>query len=118
MHTWPNGRWALAVLLGCLGLLVLVPSAGATGTGLIKGTVTNTDAQAVEDVTVDVFNATTRELAGSATTEAAGRYVVSGLAAGSYVVAFYPSFESEYILQYYEGKHAFENAKRVTLSEG
>jgi Carboxypeptidase regulatory-like domain len=112
-----NGHLALAALLGCLGLLVLAPVAAAAGTGSIKGTVTNTQPKAVEGVTVDVLNAMTSELAGSATTEAAGEYEVAGLAAGPYVVEFLPPLGSEYIRQYYDDRHAFAKAKAVTVVE-
>jgi Carboxypeptidase regulatory-like domain len=118
MHTWPNGRWALAVLLGCFALLALAPIADATGTGSIKGTVTNTEAKALERVMVIVFDTTTSEFAQSAMTEADGKYEVTGLVAGTYVVEFYPSFEGEYIPQYYKDKHAFVKAEAVAVTEG
>jgi hypothetical protein len=113
-----SGRLVLAALLVCLGLLALAPTAGATGTGSIKGTVTNTESKALEKVAVDVFNATTGGFVQSTTTEADGRYDVDGLAAGSYVVEFYPPLESEYVLQYYRDKHAFAKAEAVAVLEG
>ncbi len=113
------GRCALSMLLGCLALLILVPAAfAAGGTGKITGTVTEASGSKgpIANVNVEVITAG-REFVGFATTEASGKYEVTGLAAGSYRVEFYPSHGSVYAPQFYSGKSSFSEATPVPVEE-
>jgi uncharacterized protein YodC (DUF2158 family) len=56
---------------------------------------------------------------GCASTNAAGEYVIFGLASGSYDVAFYSSEEGpHYLNQYYDGKSAASEATPVPVTAG
>ncbi len=117
MGVWSAGRtrWALAVLLGCVALLIAAPAALAGGTGRISGTV-EASGKGVENVSVEVITSG-REPVGFATTGASGKYEVTGLAAGSYKVEFVPSSGSVYAPQFYEGKTSFSEATPVPVEE-
>jgi len=116
-------RWALAVLLGCVALLlVLAPTALAAGTGKISGTVISAASKAdLEHIEVTVYEAEGKELlVGSAITEAKGEYAVTGLKSGSYTVVFYPVYGSglNFVPQYYENTPFFKKAKPIKVVEG
>jgi hypothetical protein len=84
------GRWALAVLVGCVVLLAFGPmaTAQAAGTASITGTVTA--AKGGGDLKGIEVTASSDEGGGggSATTAANGEYTISGLSGGEYTVTF------------------------------
>lgn len=110
------GRWAFAVLVGCLALLALAPAALAAS-GSIEGTVKEAAGahNALEHVTVTVYGLDD-EIKGSTSTGAKGEYKVPGLPEGSYKVEF--SDEPTYATQYYDKEQSFESATQVFLAEG
>lgn len=108
-------RYALVALLGCVASLILAPNALAAGTGRISGTV-EAAGKGVANVNVEVLTPG-REPVGFATTEASGKYEVTGLAAGSYRVEFVPSHGSIYASQFYSGKSSFPEATPVLVEE-
>lgn len=109
------GRWVLAVLVGCLALLTLVPSAlAATSTieGIVKEAAAPHDTLA--NVTVTVYGPNEGEVKGSATTGSKGEYKVTGLSEGSYKVKF--ADEPAYAAQYYDKQPSFGSATSVFLT--
>ncbi len=115
-----KGRWALVVLVGCVALLVLVPTAFAANTAKIKGTVTEAGGFVpVKNIEVTVYEASGKEVpVGFASTEANGAYTVEGLPAGEYKVEFSGVFEGlNYITQYYKGASSFAGAEAVKVAE-
>jgi Carboxypeptidase regulatory-like domain len=115
-----RSRWALAVLVGCVALLVLVPAAFAANTAKIKGTVTEAGSFVpVNNIEVTVYEASGKEVpVGFASTEANGAYTVEGLPAGEYKVEFSGAFEGlNYITQYYKGASSFAAAEPVKVAE-
>jgi hypothetical protein len=87
--SWRNGagRWALAVLVGCVALLAFGPlaTAQAAGTASITGTVTAANGgAALKGIEVTAFG-----LGGSTTTtDASGKYTISLLEKGEHTVRF------------------------------
>lgn len=87
--------------------------------GQITGHVTNTTPAAVAGVMVCAFG----ESFGCAFSNSSGEYVISGLASGSYRIAFIPGFESafggsgngNYLAQYYNGKSSLAEAEEVLV---
>jgi Carboxypeptidase regulatory-like domain len=87
--SWRNGagRWALAVLVGCVALLAFGPlaTAQAAGTASITGTVTAAKGGAalkgIEVTAIGPGGSTT-------TTDASGKYTISLLEKGEYTVRF------------------------------
>jgi len=116
-------RWALAVLLGCVALLLtLVPTALAAGTGKISGTVTEAVSPhgGLGNIEVTVYEASgSNSSVGTVTTKANGKYTVE-VAKGSYKVEFFPKFESglNFVTQYYNEKSSFATAEEVKVVEG
>jgi hypothetical protein len=112
-------RWALAVLLGWVALLVLAPSALATtGTSTISGTVTEAGSnKELKNIEVTVYEANGKEsFVGFATTEANGGYTVEALPKGEYKVEFSGDFEGlNYVTQFYEGATSLSKAKPVVI---
>jgi hypothetical protein len=108
------GRWALAMLVGCLALLVLVPAAMAA-TSTIKGTVTEAAAahNALDGVAVTLYGSNESEVKGSASTNVKGEYEVTGLSAGDYKLKF--SDEHTYLTQYYDKQLSFASASSLNL---
>jgi hypothetical protein len=106
------GRWALAVLLGCVALLAAAPVAAAESTG-ISGTVTNAKAEPVEGIQVQVVKAATHEFAGFASTNAKGEYTAT-VAPGSYNVEF-RDFTNKYAAQFYNEQSSFSEATPVSV---
>jgi hypothetical protein len=127
MGEWRKGKdcWVLAVVLGCLVLLILAPSALAVETtGQIAGTVTKTGGvDAIEGVEVCAF-ATSGGLEESAgkhctTTGAGGDYTISELPSGEYYVEFaVPGSSLDYVTQYYNNKSSPTTAEPVQVLEG
>lgn len=115
-HRIFTARSVLALLVGCLALLVLAPVAAAATSGTITGKVTHKSSP-VENVDVEVFNATTETFVGADPTNAAGEYTVT-LSAGSYKVGFFPASGSKLISQYYDKKYSLLTADAVSVAEG
>lgn len=118
------GRWAVAVLLGCVTLLVIAPSALATekASGKIEGDVTAAKSGApLGNIAVVVFEKVggKEAFAGLAFTEANGSYTVEDLPAGEYYVEFSAEFEDlNYVTQYYNDAASLTKAEPVKVSEG
>jgi hypothetical protein len=117
----------LAVLLGCVALLVLASTAlAAEGTGKITGRVAEYTpgedlAVPLEGIEVTVWEAGGDELPVEfATTNAKGAYAVEGLASGAYKVEFSPGFESarNYITQYWKDQPSLASADPIEVLEG
>ncbi len=115
-------RWALAALLVCAALLLAsAPAASAAaGTGKITGLVKEAAPlhKVISNVGVEVFDASTREFAGSSRTNEFGEYKVEDLASGSYKVEFLPAHGSIYASQFYDEKASFSEATPIALAEG
>jgi hypothetical protein len=120
------GPAPLALLLGLALVcgLALAPSAGAAGSGLITGTVTDTSAAPIAGIEVCASEKGSESFfglfGGCATTNAAGEYTLSGLTKGEYVVEFLSPAESglDYVTQYYRNRSSYSEAEAVTVREG
>jgi len=118
-------RWALAVLLGWIVLLILAPTAiAAGGTGKISGTVTVACKCEVPkplgNIEVTVYETGGSELPVEvATTNEHGEYTVEGLPGGSYRVEFSPGKSGlNYLTQYYNDKSTPAAAEPVKVVQG
>jgi hypothetical protein len=119
-------RWTLAVLLGCVALLIVAPSALALeGTGQIAGAVTKAgSAEGIEGIEVCAFAVSSggEESSGErcAITGVGGEYIIPGLPGGEYDVEFAAPFEStlNYVTQYYNDKPSLAAAEPVKVIEG
>ncbi len=108
--------------------LVTVTTGGTTSginaamglTGTVTGTVTNAATKAgVEGIQVCARRRNGEFGAGCATTGAGGKYTVSGLNPGEYVVEFTPtSTSSNFAPQFYNGKATFAEATGVQVTSG
>jgi hypothetical protein len=109
-------RWALAMLMGCVALLVAVPAASAAGTG-IEGTVTDAVTHTgLVGVGVTVYNSSDETFVETVTTEAGGAYKAVGLSEGDYKVEF--SDEPTYVTQYYNDQSSLASANSIKVSSG
>ncbi|MGA9568081.1 MAG: carboxypeptidase-like regulatory domain-containing protein, partial [Candidatus Korobacteraceae bacterium] len=120
-------RWTLAVLLGCVMLLVLAPTPlaaqAAGGTGKIEGKVIQAVGEAaIEGIEVCAFVASNvqEEPSGCATTGMDGSYAISELSGDEYDVEFAvpPGSRLYYITQYYKDKSSLTTAEPVKILEG
>ena len=116
-HRQVNLRSFFSALTLLASVLLLMPAlASGTSTGLIKGKVTKaSDSAAIEGIEACVFEAS-GEYGGCATTNASGEYTITGLPTGSYKVEFSPSYGSNYLTQYYNGKSSWEDADLVAVT--
>jgi hypothetical protein len=113
-------RWGLAVLLGCIVLLILVPSALAVeNTGKIEGTVTKAGGEGIEGIEVSAYEEGESKLpVGHAKTNASGEYTIMGLATGSYKVMFAPGENGlNYVSQYYQNESSLKTANSVEVKQ-
>jgi hypothetical protein len=103
------------LLFAYVALLVLTPAALAAS-GSISGAVTEATGakNPIAGVGVFVVNAASREIAGSASTAANGEYKTTGLAPGSYKVAFEPT-SGIFAPQFYNDASSFSTATEVTI---
>jgi hypothetical protein len=97
--------------------LVAASSAVAASTGSLSGTVTDASTHAgVASECVSVYDAGNSFVA-SGFTDSAGRYTVSGLAAGSYKVGFQScGGGGDYLPQFYNGKSSLAAADAVVVT--
>jgi protocatechuate 3,4-dioxygenase beta subunit len=88
--------------------------------GSISGTVVNVAGQAVANINVSAYDATSGSFAGSASTDTNGNYLIGGLATGSYKVEFLEDYMGggNYITQYYSNKPDLSSADVVFVTEG
>ncbi len=82
--------------------------------GSIGGTVTNADAQPVDEATVLVFDER-GEIVGEAQTSPTGEYGVLRLATGSYEVQITPAFEANLVPQFYANEPSLADATPVPV---
>jgi hypothetical protein len=111
-------RWALAVLVGCVALLVGATPALAVGTGTISGKVTAAVShEALKNVEVTVYEDSENRQVDFATTGSGGEYTVNNLPVGKYKVEFSAGFESDqnFVTQFYKAKSSFEKADPVEV---
>jgi hypothetical protein len=108
------GRSLLAVILGCVTLLIIAPTALGQS-GVIVGEVTEFAGNKLPlgGITVSAFR-DNGQLAASTTTTAIGGYVIPGLAPGKYRVEF---FGAGFVPRYYNEAVWFSEAKPVTIAE-
>ncbi len=134
-ETRAGGRAAAARVLGVLTALLVVavpisldlaPSALASGTGSITGTVTEFSAphSPIEGIEVCTSPVNTENVGPESfkceKTGSMGRYTITGLPSGEYDVQFSPPNDSSlnYIPQYYNGKSLFQEATTVFVAAG
>ena len=109
------GRWTLAVLLGCLVLLVTTPAIAAAAT--VSGKVTNAKSEGIAGVEVRYYSS--EDEYGRFVTESNGEYGKNiNATAGTFKVEFVPPAGSEYASQYYKEKLSYAAATPVTVEEG
>jgi Carboxypeptidase regulatory-like domain len=85
--------------------------------GQVSGTVTDASTgAALEQVGVTVYNGEGNAV-GSGTTDASGKYAVTGLAAGSYKVEF-DGRSLNYLSQFYNDRASLESADAISLAAG
>ncbi len=111
------------------GNLVTV-TVGGTTTGInaamgLAGTVTGTVTDASTKAAIEGIEVCARRHSGEyvgacATTGAGGKYTISGLSVGEYVVEFLPGSSStlDYAPQYYNGHASFSEANLVSVTSG
>jgi hypothetical protein len=86
--------------------------------GKISGVVTNGAAKPLANICVDVLDANTAAVVGSATTNASGQYTIGKLPATSYKVEFVDCGGAGYIAQYYNDQPSFAAANPVSVISG
>jgi hypothetical protein len=114
---WPSGpgRWAVAVLVGCVGLLATAPVVAAS-TGAISGTVTEAAGthKGLANIVVEASRNTEEEPFGTAT-NANGEYTLTapgpGLPKGEYTVTFHPAGAVNLVPQTYKEKVPVEEGQ-------
>jgi hypothetical protein len=121
-----RGRWALAVLLSCLGLLATASVAAASAT--IKGKVTNGIAgpeygDAVPYIEVTAYYAATGEAVSSeqeVDTGPLGTYELTVPSGGEYLIGFNSTFTAptDFAPQYYPEEAKLSAATPIMLGEG
>ena len=105
---------ATRISLPALTTLYNIDAELSTG-GRIAGTVTNAaTGAAIEGVLACAFSPG-GEIGGCAITNPGGEYIISGLAAGQYVVEFLGGPDS-YLTQYYDGGYVASEAQLVTVA--
>jgi len=87
--------------------------------GEITGTVTSASSKAaLAEVEVCPQSANGAYDGQCTWTSSSGEYTLAGLATGKYDVGFYPSYGSNYLEQYYDGKSSLAEAEPVTVEAG
>jgi hypothetical protein len=112
-------RVSTGLIFVVFGLLLVPALAAAAPTGSIEGVVSDSSThEPIEGAVVCAFQPGKEEEV-CEETESLGEYKLSGLAAGSYDVVFFASFEGlNYITQFYNDKPLFSEAETVTVGAG
>jgi len=112
-------RWTAALLAVpvVLAAALTAPAASAAGTGSIRGVVLDGAGQAVDSLSVEVFTAGGAELP-PVLTDADGEYVVTGLAAGEYLVLFNTAPPNPLLSEWYDGAKTAAGATSLTVVDG
>ena len=106
----------LAVLLGCLALLVAAPLAAATGYGTVSGKVTGAVSKTgIEGIEVRIYKGENEWY--PATTTSGGTYSAPGIEVGEYKVKFIGG-ATKYATQYYKEKLSYAAATTIKVEEG
>ncbi|MEV1286680.1 carboxypeptidase-like regulatory domain-containing protein [Micromonospora sp. NPDC049679] len=108
-------RAALAGAVITAVALAGAPPAHAAGTGTITGRLTTSAGTPAADVPVQVYDADTYNSPGWATTDADGRYTITGLAPKAYIVGFFPTGGAQ---QFYRQQSEVWQADAVTVVSG
>ncbi len=82
--------------------------------GAITGNVSTSVGDGIGNITVNVYNSSSLEVA-STVTLSSGTYTVNGLTPGGYTVQFYAN-TTGYVSQWYDGQLFSENANPVTVT--
>lgn len=117
---WKLIKPAAALSVIATAFFLFMPSlATATSTGQIAGKVTKASGgAAIEGAEVCAYGASSGEYVNCASTNASGEYTIPGLAAGSYIVEFFPPYGADnYLTQYYDGKATSEEADPVSVTQ-
>jgi Carboxypeptidase regulatory-like domain len=110
------GRCVLAVLLGCIALLLTAPLAAATGYGAVSGKVTGAVSKVgIEGIEVRIYNGENEWY--PTTTTSGGTYSAAGIEAGEYKVKFIGT-GTKYATQYYKEKLSYAAATTIKVEEG
>ncbi len=83
--------------------------------GSISGNVTDQDGNPIENVEINVYNATTDGYISSSYTDAAGDYVVSGIPSGQHKVQFHGS-NVGYLIEWHNDKPDSDSADPITVT--
>jgi len=117
-------RGRLAVCLSAAGLAAALaalplpsPRRGPAPDGAISGRVTDISEAGIPNVDVVIYDLQQRFIKDQYT-DASGNYSIGALAAGSYVLYFSTSAESNYVSQYYDNKPDFATGDPVVVTEG
>ena len=84
----------------------------------VTGKVTTSGADPLADVSVRLWDTSAASIMSTTTTASDGTYLLSGVAAGSYLVQFYPASETIYAEQWWNDRPDQVAADEVTLSAG
>jgi len=110
-----SGRYALAASLACLTVLLIAPTAGATGYGAVSGKVTGAASKAgIEGTEVRIYKGENEWY--PATTASGGSYSAAGLEPGEYKVKFIGT--AKYATQYYKEKLTYAAATTINVEAG
>jgi hypothetical protein len=108
----------LCVAAVAVAALFAVTGTASAATGKIEGKVIDAvTTLGIEEVEVCAIDPLEFEAVACAETDADGKYALSGLANGKYVVGFRAPYLG-YITQYYNGQESFEEAEEVVIAGG
>lgn len=112
-------RWTVALLAVpmVLAAALTASAASAAGTGSIRGVVLDGTGQAVDNLSVEVSTAGGAVLP-PVLTDADGEYLVTGLAAGEYLVLFNTAPPNPLLSEWYDGARTAEAATPVVVADG
>jgi hypothetical protein len=109
-----KGRWALALLLGCLALFLTAPIAQATTTEVRGKVISAASGEPINEVEVRYY--TSENAFGRFVTNAKGEYGEDiNASSGEFKVEFVPPAGSKYAFQYYKEKTSYQTATPVTV---
>jgi hypothetical protein len=114
-----KARWWEADELGIAAEPVKGIDAELVAGGTIEGTVTQAPGGGpVEEAVICAWEPELEVGGGCTLSDEEGDYALRGLAAGEYVVEFWPGEESDLLSQFYDGKSRLSEADLVTMSLG